>query len=63
MTLSEKIQKIYDGEINFRIESFYDSGWTLQVGDHINGFPICETFDTFDEAIDYLYLRTFKSLP
>ena len=31
-------QQIYDSEINFEISNFYDDGFTIKVGDNLNGF-------------------------
>jgi hypothetical protein len=34
------LQALYDSEINRRIESFWDSGWTGWLGDEMNGFTL-----------------------
>lgn len=35
--LESELQLIYDSEINVRIESFWDGGWRVAVGDEMNG--------------------------
>jgi hypothetical protein len=35
----EILQALYASEINVRIESFWDGGWTAVLGDEMNGFP------------------------
>lgn len=35
----EILQALYASEINCRIESFWDGGWTAVLGDEMNGFP------------------------
>ena len=42
-------QAIYDSEINFRIECFWDGGFTIKLGDGINGFKPDEVADTWEE--------------
>ena len=34
------LQALYDSEINCRIESFWDGGWTGWLGDDQNGFTL-----------------------
>ena len=36
------LQALYDSEINCRIESFWDGGWTGWLGDDLNGFRLAE---------------------
>ncbi len=35
--LESELQLIYDSEINVRIESFWDGGYRVAVGDELNG--------------------------
>jgi hypothetical protein len=35
--IETELQAIYDSEINVRIESFWDGGWRVAVGDEMNG--------------------------
>lgn len=36
--MEEELQKMYDSEINVQINSFWDGGWRVAIGDHVNGF-------------------------
>ena len=36
----EILQTLYDSEINCRIESFWNGGWTGWLGDEMNGFTL-----------------------
>ena len=44
----EILQAMYESEINCRVQSFFDAGWTGDLGDDQNGFPLApvsgETF-------------------
>jgi hypothetical protein len=40
MQSHEILQALYDSEINCRIESFWDGGWTGWLGDEMNGFTL-----------------------
>jgi hypothetical protein len=31
-------QRLYDSEINFEVSGFYDAGFGVRLGDHLNGF-------------------------
>lgn len=49
--MSQILKEFYVREINLEIGSFFDSGWTLKIGDHINGFREDKTwcFDSVTE--------------
>jgi hypothetical protein len=32
------LQRLYDSEINFEVSGFYDAGFDVRLGDHLNGF-------------------------
>jgi len=34
----ELIHRIYDSEINFKIQCFWDTGFDVYLGDELNGF-------------------------
>ena len=40
MQAQDILQALYDSEINTRIESFWDRGWTGWLGDEMNGFTL-----------------------
>ena len=31
------LQRLYDSEINFEVSGFYDAGFDVRLGDHLNG--------------------------
>lgn len=35
--MEKELKKIYDSEINVRVQSFWDGGWCVAVGDELNG--------------------------
>lgn len=51
----ETLEEIQDNEINFQIACFFDEGFTVKLGDAVNGFkvtsPLCETWA---EVADWL---------
>jgi hypothetical protein len=34
---------LYESEINCRLKSFWDDGWHVALGDHMNGFEAATT--------------------
>ena len=55
MAPQEIPQALHDSEINCRLESFYDGGWTAWLGDEMNGFPFAKVRgDTFEECVSAL---------
>lgn len=47
-------QKLYDSEINFKIESFYDGGFRVSLGDEMNGWKNVGETRTFQGAENWL---------
>jgi hypothetical protein len=47
-------QRLYDSEINFSITTFWDGGFTVKIGDDMNGFAAEETVRTYAEALEWL---------
>jgi hypothetical protein len=45
MELVDILQKLYAVEINISIESDWDSGFTVGIGNHRNGLKAIENFD------------------
>ncbi len=43
-------QQVYDSEQNFSVTCFWDGGFTVELGDDINGFIASENVDTWDEV-------------
>ena len=54
MTMIEKLKELYNREINWRIECFYDAGYTVFLGDDWNGYRSIAHADTLEEAIKIL---------
>lgn len=36
--MEEELRKMYDSEINVQISSFWDGGWSVALGDEMNGY-------------------------
>lgn len=49
-----KLQALYDAEVNFSIETFWDAGFKARLGDSMNGWTAEGEFPTLDEAVDWL---------
>ena len=47
--MNDTLNALYDSEINVEISSFWDGGWTVKIGDQMNGFKAEMTFDDLDE--------------
>lgn len=58
-----KLQRLYDSEINFVIDCFYDVGFTWALGDKLNGFKDRDTVDSFEEAVDALWAAAREAYP
>lgn len=51
-------QQLYDREINFSISTFWDGGFTVKIGDELNGFRAETTVATYAEALEWLEQQT-----
>lgn len=58
-----KLQLIYDSEINFSISTFWDGGFTVKLGDEVNGFIAERVCDTFEECVSFLIEKVRKHYP
>ena len=58
MTLDD----LYASEINFKIATDWDAGWSVALGHDYGGF-VAETVATFDEACEWLRLSAIKHYP
>ena len=58
-----KLQLLYDSEINFKIETFWDGGFIVMLGDNLNGFKDMATLSTFHDAVDMLWEMAKKYYP
>jgi hypothetical protein len=52
--LAIELQRIYDSEINVRIFWFWDGGFTVQLGDQMNGYLAEETVASAAEILPWL---------
>jgi len=52
--LEQVMNVLYENEINCRIQSFWDGGWDVFLGDKQNGYKVQATIDTLQEAADWL---------
>ena len=57
------VQDLYDSEINARIEWFHDGGFSVSIGDMLNGWKASENLRTFSEAVDWLRSEAIKRYP
>lgn len=56
LTSTEKLQAIYDAEINIVLSWFWDGGINAQIGYDSN--MLRNNFESVQEAIDWLYDNT-----
>lgn len=62
MTLDEVLRRIYRCECNISITTFWDGGYELKLGDHINGFVAEGNTDTALEAAAWFDARAREHL-
>lgn len=55
--LQYQLKRLYDLEINVRLSSFWDGGWTVEIGDEMNGFTETAGSLTLDEVVGWLSER------
>lgn len=65
LTLLHVIQGLYDSEINCSLETFWDGGLTVRLGDEMNGFRAEATFcrGAFDGAAAWLHMEAMHHYP
>ena len=49
--LLDMLAEVYDSEINWAMESFWDGGYTVKLGDEMNGFKEEWQADTIAHAL------------
>jgi len=54
MELGKVIDALYDSEINCSVSTFWDGGFTVKLGDEMNGFLAERDCKTSHEAAEYL---------
>ena len=54
-TALEKLNDLYDREINFSMSTFWDGGYDVKIGDAMNGFKAEATAENAEQAIEWIY--------
>ena len=54
MSIKEIASDLYSSEINFTISTFWDAGYTVKLGDKLNGYSVQRSADTLEEAFEIL---------
>jgi squalene cyclase len=54
---------LYDSEINYSISCFWDCGWTVKLGDPLNGWAAEAYCDSWDEAAQFLRRAAITAYP
>ena len=63
MSNEEKLQALYDAEINFKIECFWDGGFDVKSGDDMNGIKAEDNFRRLEDAVSFLENEARKIYP
>jgi hypothetical protein len=63
MILLEVLEKAYHSEINIEISSFWDNGWTVSLGDHMNGYKETDILVETNELADTIHKMILKHYP
>jgi hypothetical protein len=56
-------QRLYNSEINFEVSGFYDAGFDVRLGDHLNGFLAEGKVETWAEAEAWLREQALAHFP
>ena len=56
-------QRLYDSEINFEVSGFYDAGFDVRLGDHLNGFLVKDKVETWADAEAWLREQALALFP
>lgn len=57
------LQDIYNSEINFRVQTMWDGGFEVDLGDEINGFKESTTVNRWGEVEPWLMAAVLKHYP
>lgn len=63
MSSIERIQILYDKELNFVLSAFWDDGLHWKLGDYHNGFLAEGTEETVEKAVDALFTAAQVHFP
>jgi hypothetical protein len=56
-------QRLYDSEINMKVSAVWDSGFRVQLGDHLNGFVDEALVPTWGEVESWLSCAAARHYP
>lgn len=56
-------QELYDSEINFSVSCFWDGGFTVKLGDTMNGWKAEADVKTWHEVNNWLRAEAIKAYP
>ena len=56
-------QRLYDSEINFSVSTFWDGGFDVNLGDHLNGFKAETNVRTWAEVEPWLEAAAREHFP
>ena len=59
----DELQALYNSEINFEINCFYDDGFNWGLGDFLNGWKAQGKSPTLKQAITDLFEAVVKTYP
>lgn len=65
MDLKTVLLTLYENEINCGMASFWDGGWTVWIGDDLNGRRVEENFlaEDFDQISPWLHAEAQRLYP
>jgi len=63
MDLSTVLRELYESELNCSIRSAWHSGWTVKLGDDLNGFVAKGTFGKVEEVAEFLHATALAHFP
>ena len=57
------LQRLYDSENNFEVSGFYDAGFDVRLGDHLNGFLVKGRVEAWTDAEAWLREQALAHFP
>lgn len=57
------VQDLYHSEINFSVSTFWDQGYEVKLGDHMNGFVAETNVDRWGQVEPWLMQAAVKHFP
>ena len=59
-TLPKILARCYEEEINVSVSSFFDEGWTVKIGDPINGYRAETTVERIGDVAGWIKVTVFE---